>query len=142
MFELDERLEADSVSVGTRDGCLVRLFRDARYPWLLVIPAMGCFREWWELAPGQRMVMDGVLAECARVLAVLPGVEKTNLATLGNLVPQLHWHVVGRHAGDPAWPGPVWGYGDPEPYDPGKQADLVAYLRSALGLDTVDETGQ
>ncbi|ANB03724.1 hypothetical protein ECTOBSL9_1359 [Ectothiorhodospira sp. BSL-9] len=140
VFELDERLEADSVAVGTRDGCLVRLFRDARYPWLLVIPAMGCFREWWELAPDERLVVDGVLAECARVLSVLPGVEKTNLATLGNLVPQLHWHVVGRHAGDPAWPGPVWGHGDPDPYDPGEQADLVAYLRSALDLHGVDVT--
>ncbi|TVP75948.1 HIT family protein [Thioalkalivibrio sp.] len=138
MFELDERLEADSVALGTRDGCLVRLFRDARYPWLLVIPATGRFREWWELAPGQRMAVDGVLAECARVLAGLPGVEKTNLATLGNLVPQLHWHVVGRYPGDPAWPGPVWGCGDPEPYDPGEQAALVAHLRNALALDAGD----
>lgn len=134
VFVLDERLEADSIAVGVRDGCLVRLFRDARYPWLLVIPAMGRFREWWELAPDRRTAVDGVLADCARVLAALPGVEKTNLASLGNLVPQLHWHVVGRRAGDPAWPGPVWGNGTPQSYDPGKQTALIAHLRIELRL--------
>jgi len=135
VFELDKRLEADSVSVGTRDGCLVRLFRDARYPWLLVIPAKGRFREWWELAPDQRAAVEGVLADCARVLAALPGVEKTNLASLGNVVPQLHWHVVGRRVGDPAWPGPVWGHSAPQAYEPGKQASLIAQLRSELRLE-------
>jgi diadenosine tetraphosphate (Ap4A) HIT family hydrolase len=134
VFVLNERLEADSVPVGTRAGCLVRLFHDARYPWLLVIPAMGRFREWWELVPEQRAAVDEVLADCARVLAALPGVEKTNLASLGNLVPQLHWHVVGRRPGDPAWPGPVWGHGTPQPYDPGEQTTLIAHLRPELGL--------
>lgn len=136
MFELDERLAADSVPVGTRDGCLVRLFRDARYPWLLVIPAMGAFREWWELAPDQRAVVDGLLADCARVVAALPGVEKTNLASLGNLVPQLHWHVVGRRAGDPAWPGPVWGHSPPQAYEVAEQAILITHLRTALHLES------
>ena len=134
VFGLDERLEADSIPVGARDGCLVRLFRDARYPWLLVIPAMGAFREWWELVPDQRASVDGVLADCARVLAALPGVEKTNLASLGNLVPQLHWHVVGRRAGDSAWPGPVWGHGAPQPYAPGEQAARIAHLYTELRL--------
>jgi len=135
VFVLDERLEADSVSVGTRDGCLVRLFRDVRYPWLLVIPAMGRFREWWELVPDQRAAVDGLLADCARVLAALPQVEKTNLASLGNVVPQLHWHVVGRRVGDPAWPGPVWGHSAPQAYEPGKQASLIVQLRSELRLE-------
>lgn len=134
MFRLDERLEADSLPVGMRDGCLVRLVRDARYPWLLLIPATGRFREWWELTADQRAAVDGLLADCARVLAALPGVEKTNLASLGNVVPQLHWHVVGRRAGDPAWPGPVWGHGDPRPYSPGEPEALIARLRSELEL--------
>jgi len=101
VFVLDERLEADSLPVGTREGCLVRLFRDARYPWLLVIPSMGQFREWWELTAVQRAQVDSVLVDGARVLSGMPDVEKINLASLGNLVPQLHWHVVGRRAGDP-----------------------------------------
>ena len=134
MFNLDERLEADSIAIGTRDGCLVRLFRDARYPWLLVIPAMGRFREWWELTADQRAQVDGVLADCARALAALPGVEKTNLASLGNVVPQLHWHVLGRRAGDPAWPGPVWGHSAPQSYEPREQAALIAHLCGELGL--------
>jgi diadenosine tetraphosphate (Ap4A) HIT family hydrolase len=135
VFVLDDRLEADSVPMGARDGCLVRLFRDARYPWLMVIPAMGTFREWWELAPDQRAAVDGVLADCARVVAALPGVEKTNLASLGNVVPQLHWHVVGRRAGDPAWPGPVWGHGMPHAYEVTEQAARIAHLRTELRLE-------
>ena len=69
------------------------------------------------------------------MLAALPGVEKTNLASLGNLVPQLHWHVVGRRAGDPAWPGPVWGHGAPQPYEPGEQAARIAHLHTELRLE-------
>lgn len=134
MFKLDERLEADSIAIGTRDGCLVRLFHDARYPWLLVIPATGQFREWWELAVDERARVDSVLADCARVLAALPGVEKTNLASLGNVVPQLHWHVVGRRVGDPAWPGPVWGHGAPKAYESGEQAALIAHVLAELQL--------
>ena len=136
MFDLDERLEADSAPVGTRDRCLVRLFRDARYPWLLVIPAMGTFREWWELAPEQRAAVDGLLADCARVLSALPGIEKTNLGSLGNVVPQLHWHVVGRRAGDPAWPGPVWGHSPPRAYAVTDQVTLIAHLRTTLDLES------
>jgi len=135
VFVLDERLEADSLPVGTREGCLVRLFRDARYPWLLVIPSMGQFREWWELTAGQRAQVDRVLVDGARVLSGMPVVEKINLASLGNLVPQLHWHVVGRRAGDPAWPGPVWGHSTPRPYEPGEQAALIAHLVGELNLN-------
>jgi diadenosine tetraphosphate (Ap4A) HIT family hydrolase len=135
MFVLDERLEADSTPIGSRDGCLLRLFRDARYPWLLVVPGMGSFREWWELTPQERAVVDGVLADSARVVASLPGIEKTNLASLGNLVPQLHWHVVGRRAGDPAWPGPVWGHGSPQAYGREEQVARIAYLRRELRLE-------
>jgi diadenosine tetraphosphate (Ap4A) HIT family hydrolase len=135
MFVLDKRLESDSVPMGTRDGCRVRLFRDARYPWVLVIPAMGVFREWWELAPDQRGAVDAVLADCARVVASLPGIEKTNLASLGNMVPQLHWHVVGRRAGDAAWPGPVWGRSEPQAYDLREQQARVAHLRTELRLE-------
>jgi diadenosine tetraphosphate (Ap4A) HIT family hydrolase len=96
---------------------------------------MGAFREWWELAPDQRAVVDGLLADCTRVLAALPGVEKTNLASLGNLVPQLHWHVVGRRAGDPAWPGPVWGHSPPQAYDITDQAAQITHLRTELHLE-------
>ena len=60
----------------------------------------------------------------------MPGVRKLNFGTLGNLVPQLHVHVVGRHPDDPAWPGPVWGHSVATPYEPHALAAMLAAARS------------
>ncbi len=73
------------------------------------------------------------IAQAGRALATMPGIAKINFGALGNLVAQLHLHVVGRREGDPAWPGPVWGHSPPQPYEPAERAEVIAFV-SLTGL--------
>ena len=70
------------------------------------------------------------MEETARAGQIVKGGAKLNIGALGNLVPQLHLHVVARHSGDPAWPGPVWGHSPAVAYDDAARAARVALVRS------------
>ncbi len=105
----------------------------------MLIPRLGGLREVEDLAPADRarLIEEGVQAGAAvRALGEALGlkVEKLNLAALGNVAPQLHLHVVGRRAGDPAWPGPVFGHSPAQPYDPVRRDRALAIARGALGI--------
>ncbi len=138
-FSLDGRLAQGSTFVGELDLCQARLQHDRRFPWLVLVPRRAGGRELEDLAPEDRAsLMTEILAAGRAVRAIGPvlgpPIEKLNVGALGNIVPQLHVHVVGRHQGDAAWPGPVWGFGAAQPY---VEADLQAALaaaRAALGL--------
>jgi diadenosine tetraphosphate (Ap4A) HIT family hydrolase len=138
-FILDPAFEATSVSVGKLPLCEVRLQADARWPWLVLIPQKRGLREIEDLNVVQRgQLIEEAVAAGAAVRAVggvlgLP-VEKLNLGALGNVTPQLHLHLVGRRAGDPAWPGPVWGVGAAQAYPVETLAQAVVAARSALNI--------
>jgi diadenosine tetraphosphate (Ap4A) HIT family hydrolase len=139
MFELDPAFAATSEAVGDLALCHVRLQADARWPWLVLIPRIGGLRELEDLsAPDRTALLDEAVRAGAAVRAVGAAtgwpVEKLNLGQLGNVTPQLHVHVVGRRAGDPAWPGPVWGSGRAEAYSPEALGAALAAARAALGL--------
>jgi diadenosine tetraphosphate (Ap4A) HIT family hydrolase len=131
-FTLHERLAADSVAVGQAALCEIRLMNDRRYAWLLLVPRRPGLREIHELATPERGQLIEEIAAASRALQAEAAAEKINVGALGNLVPQLHVHIVARRAGDPAWPGPVWGHGRPEPYDPATLAGWQERLRRAL----------
>ncbi len=136
-FEIDPAFIATSHAVGDLPLCHVRLQDDARYPWLVLIPRLAGLREIEQLSAGDRarLMEEAVLAgKAVRVLGGLFDfeVEKLNIGALGNVTAQLHVHVVGRRAGDPAWPGPVWGHSAAEAYD--GVADAVLVAEKALGL--------
>lgn len=132
MFQLDPRLAADTVVIGDGPLCRYLLMNDRRWPWVILVPRRAGLIDWHDLDSDDR---DTLAAEAARASAVLrriDGVQKTNVATLGNLVAQFHLHVVARHPGDAAWPGPVWGAGRALRYDAGAQEALCRRLRHAL----------
>ncbi len=136
-FEIDPAFIATSHVVGDLPLCHVRLQDDARYPWLVLIPRLTGLKEIEQLSAGDRarLMEEAVLAgKAVRVLGGLFDfeVEKLNIGALGNVTAQLHVHVVGRRAEDPAWPGPVWGHSAAEAYD--GVADAVLVARKALGL--------
>ena len=138
-FILDPAFAATSHRLGDLNLCEARLQDEARYPWVVLIPRLGGLREVEDLDASQRAaLMDEAVLAGAAVRAVGAalklGVEKLNLGALGNLTPQLHLHVLGRRAGDPAWPGPVWGHSAAMPYDPDVREAVVASARRALGL--------
>jgi len=116
MFVIDPRLEASSIFLVDLALCQARLQADARWPWIVLIPRRAGLGELEELEPHDLETLMGEILLAGRVVRALGevlgfGVEKLNVGALGNVVAQLHVHVVGRRGDDPAWPGPVWGFG-------------------------------
>ncbi len=116
----------------------VRLQADARFPWIVLIPERSGLRELDQLAPEDVQVLTGEIIQAGAAVRTMGEalgrrVEKLNLGALGNIVAQLHVHVVGRRADDPAWPGPVWGFGEAEPYVETPLATALAAARAAFG---------
>jgi diadenosine tetraphosphate (Ap4A) HIT family hydrolase len=108
-FALDPRLEADTFEVAALPLCLVRLMNDRRFPWVILVPARPGMVEIHDLAPPDRALLIEEIALVAMAVRELFHPTKLNVGALGNIVAQLHIHVVGRSASDDAWPGPVWG---------------------------------
>ncbi|TAL01737.1 MAG: HIT family protein [Porticoccaceae bacterium] len=109
VFVLHPQLAADSHSLGETATAHVLLHRNAVVPWLILVPKTG-HSDLLELPVALRTVLIDDCAQLARYLRMRQGAEKINFAAIGNLVPQLHLHVVGRRAGDACWPLPVWGH--------------------------------
>ncbi len=133
-FSLDKRLAADSIPVGELRLCRVQLQDDARFPWLVLVPKRAGLTELFELSPDERTALIEEAAACGAALRAVTQCLKINIAALGNIVRQLHVHVVARNEGDAAWPGPVWGVGERKPYEAAERDDLIARIRSALAM--------
>jgi diadenosine tetraphosphate (Ap4A) HIT family hydrolase len=133
-FSLHERLAKDTLPVGDLALSRVLLMNDARFPWLVLVPRIDGVREVFDLSASDQQRLIAETARCSQRLKMLTGAGKINIGALGNLVPQLHVHVVARSAGDGAWPGPVWGFGISDPYAPAEGDAMVAQLRDALDI--------
>jgi len=131
-FALDPRLEKDSISIMQTGLCDLRLSKDARWPWLILIPRRADITEIFELTPLDQVMLTFEIEVVASALKKVTGATKINVGALGNIVRQLHVHVIARFEGDANWPGPVWGFGTAEPYEDGKREQLIATLREAL----------
>jgi diadenosine tetraphosphate (Ap4A) HIT family hydrolase len=126
-FLLHPRLAADTHVAADWPLCRVLVMNDARYPWLVLVPRRDGVTEVTALDAADRTQLMDEITRAGRLVQAFPGVAKLNIGALGNLVPQLHVHVVGRQQGDPAWPGPVWGHSPGMPYQ-------TAALDRILGL--------
>ena len=131
-FELHAKLAADTVFVADWTLSRVLLMNDARYPWLVLVPRRMGAVEIFDLDAPDRAVLIEEIARAGDGLKRLSSAFKINVGALGNLVPQLHVHVVARRPGDAAWPGPVWGQGTAAPYAAGTRDDLVRKLVNTL----------
>lgn len=131
-FALDSRLAADTRLVTSLPLCDVRLMNDARYPWLLLVPRRAGLVEISDLADEEQATLWQELNQADRALRAVAPFDKLNLGALGNIVRQLHVHLVGRREGDAAWPGPVWGHGQTQTYAESALHERLAVLRGAL----------
>lgn len=131
-FALHERLAEDTVPAGGTDLCQVLLSKDARFPWIVLVPRQPGLRELHDLAPPDQILLMTEITHLTRALQTAFGAEKTNVAALGNMVPQLHIHIVMRYAGDAAWPGPIWGVGTPEDYSEAALAKTLEKVHACL----------
>lgn len=132
-FALDPKLAADSFHVKPLGLSDVRLMNDQRFPWLLLIPRVAEATEILDLDSDGRQRLVQEIAEVSAALKALTHCDKLNIAALGNQVKQLHVHVIARFVQDAAWPNPVWGAGQPQPYAAPARADFIADICAALG---------
>lgn len=131
-FDLDPRLAAETVLVTRWPVCRVLLQDDARFAWLILVPQRAGLSELYELEPDDRMQLTREIDAAARALKEETGALKINVGALGNIVRQLHVHVIARREGDAAWPGPVWGKGTREPMEITARASLLARMQARL----------
>jgi diadenosine tetraphosphate (Ap4A) HIT family hydrolase len=132
MFELHTQLAKDCAPVGDLELSQVLLLNDAQYPWLILVPRRADVTEIFQLsALDQRRLLEEI-SDVAAAMAGHFGADKMNVAALGNVVPQLHVHVIARHRGDAAWPRPVWGAQPPQPYADAALRERVAELAELL----------
>jgi diadenosine tetraphosphate (Ap4A) HIT family hydrolase len=131
-FTLDPRLAADTIPIGDLALSRLLLMDDARYLWLILVPRHDNLSEIIHLEETNRAVLMEEIAAASNALAAFPGVDKINVGALGNIVRQLHIHIVARSKDDPAWPGPVWGAGPAQRYDARKAQELARDFKAAL----------
>lgn len=131
-FELDRRLEADSEQVMWLGLCELRLMNDCRWPWLLLVPQRPGVEEIHDLTPLDQAMLSFETNMVAQGLKKVTGCTKINSGALGNIVRQLHVHVIARSEGDPGWPGPVWGHGLRKPYELEALHRMAQSIRAAL----------
>jgi diadenosine tetraphosphate (Ap4A) HIT family hydrolase len=108
---------------------------DARYPWLILVPEIAGVKELHELNRDTFAQVTQAIADISKSLQSMTSAQKMNIAALGNQVPMLHIHIIARNGDDDAWPGPVWGHGDAEPYSDEARQILLAALQETLLSD-------
>ena len=131
-YELHPQLAADTHPVAAFDLCELRMMDDANYPWLVLVPRLPDVHELIDLDGQQRHALTDEVDRAARALRDAFHPHKLNIAALGNLVPQLHVHVIARFEHDPAWPSPVWGRVAARPYTPELLVERIALLQETL----------
>lgn len=133
-FEIHPKLLADCVYVGELYLCEVLLMNDSRFPWVILVPKSEGLRDFHDIPLEQRDDLYDEIEAVSKTLKLYCDAHKLNVAALGNQVPQLHIHVIGRRTDDAAWPGPVWGSGESEPYGPEALDSFCSELRIALAI--------
>ena len=128
-FPLDPRLKADTILICDLEFCSVRLHVDSRWPWLVLVPRIEGASEQHDLSEKDQIALSHEVALAGQSLKHVTHCEKINTAAIGNIVRQLHVHVIARSHGDANWPGPVWGFGVKVPYSDDAAELFIAAMR-------------
>jgi len=132
VFVLDSRLLQDTVPVGDFPLCRLLLSNDSQYPWFILVPRRVDISEIFQLSDAEQTQLWSETTLLSKTLQQLFNADKMNVAALGNVVSQLHMHVIVRHKGDVAWPAPVWGKHPAVPYSADESAVIFARLKTVL----------
>jgi diadenosine tetraphosphate (Ap4A) HIT family hydrolase len=134
-FVVDPQIDNDTYEIGRLDLSRVLLMNDARFPWLILVPERQGSAELIDLSTADQTQLWAEITQASTALKEVYAPDKLNVAALGNMVRQLHVHVIARFTSDAAWPKPVWGSGQPIPYEPHQMGIISGRLAKALGLD-------
>ncbi len=135
MFTLDPRLQQDTLVIGDFALCRLLLMNDAQFPWFILVPRREEMSEVFQLDIADQHLLWQETSELAETLKDTFAADKMNVANLGNMVSQLHMHVIVRRRDDAVWPAPVWGKLPAQPYSAEQLAAVMAKLRMALADD-------
>ena len=131
-FILHSKLAADTFEVLSLKVSQLLLMNDARYPWLILVPEVSDMRDLHNLSAKQYHSVTQEIAQVSKVLESVTQAHKMNVGALGNMAPQLHIHIIARQTNDAAWPAPVWGVGEAQPYSQDAAKTLVQQIASKL----------
>ena len=131
-FILHSKLAADTFEVLSLEVSQLLLMNDARYPWLILVPQVIGMRDLHNLSTKQYQAVTQEIVQVSEVLESLAHAHKMNVGALGNMVPQLHIHIIARQTNDAAWPAPVWGVGEAQPYSQDAAKTLIQQIASKL----------
>ncbi|VVO92572.1 hypothetical protein PS854_02375 [Pseudomonas fluorescens] len=135
VFALDPRLQQDTLPIGDFPLCRLLLSNDSNYPWFILVPRRDDISEIFQLDVADQLQLWQETTALAELLKDSFDADKLNVAALGNVVSQLHMHVIVRKREDAAWPAPVWGKHPAKPYS----AEQVAVIRERLRLVLTDD---
>ena len=133
-WSLHTQLTQDTIDIGDLPLCRVLVIKDANYPWLLLVPRREGAVEIIDLDEVEQAQLMTETSRVARALKEITKCDKLNIAALGNVVPQLHVHVIARRKSDAAWPRPVWGVVPPLAHDAGEVQNFISALRRKIWL--------
>jgi len=133
-WSLHSQLTQDTIDIGDLPLCRVLVIKDANYPWLLLVPRRDKAVEIIDLAEVEQAQLMTEVSRVARALKDITKCDKLNIAALGNVVPQLHIHVIARRTSDAAWPRPVWGVAPSLPHDAEEVQIFISALRRKIWL--------
>lgn len=111
--------------------CRVLFENNKNYPWIFLVPRKNGVKNMLNLTTDERLQLMREIETAERAMANLFNPTQTNVAMIGNMTPQLHVHVICRHAGDPAWPGTVWGEKS-IPYPDIEKQDMIQKIKKEL----------
>jgi len=131
-FALDPRLAADTAFVADWRLSRVLLMNDARFPWLILVPRRAGLVELDDLRGDDQATMLREINRAMALLRAMAPCDKLNIGALGNIIRQLHVHVIARNASDAAWPRPIWGTDSAQPYESATREALIERLRPAI----------
>jgi diadenosine tetraphosphate (Ap4A) HIT family hydrolase len=131
-FVLHTQLEKDSELVTELSLCVVRLIKDANYPWLILVPKVADTQDVIDLSDYQQQTLWQESALVSHTLKHLFTPDKLNIAALGNMVPQLHLHHIVRYQNDLSWPKPIWGQVPPKAYSDEKLAETINLIKTEI----------
>jgi len=134
VWSLHPQLEKDTIDIGDLPLSRVLVIRDANYPWLLLVPRRAAAIEIIDLDDVEQAQLMTEVSRAARALKEVTKCDKLNIAALGNVVPQLHVHVIARRKTDAAWPRPIWGAVPPLPHDAEEVQNFISALRRKIWL--------
>lgn len=137
MFALDQRLQQDTLTIGDFPLCRLLLSNDSNYPWFILVPRINGISEVFQLSVIDQQKLWNETTTLAQLLSDGFGADKMNIGALGNVVSQLHVHVIVRKRDDMAWPAPVWGKHPARPYTEEQVAAIRARLRKLLPADFI-----